>query len=400
MDRIAKGIEGRCERGAVGEAVRWLNEGAGELARTFKEQLLQRLIDRAVDHALLRKKRLSPWSCSRCGPRLGEELRRNGHYLRRPLTCEGTIVLRIPQLRCSTCGGYVSFSHPLLPRRARLWLDMEQRLTVLYLEGLSYRAARRVLERGTKTSIGLMTLWRTFQAVGRKEHRPPPRAQALYLGVDEVHHKIRGEKYWFLVVRAQTADKQKHYVGAVLSPDRTREAWETAFDELGLSRYHPPFAVLSDGDRAIEEAVLRCFPGITIYRCTWHLKHNAAEWIRERYPRNEDEGQRHGLMAAVHTIVDAATEKQRADSLAILEEDFPWLARLLRPALKRVPLKDDATPVRTNNLMERGFRELRRRTRPMDGFKTTASASTFHTLWMLKENARCNGRDYLPELIA
>ena len=35
----------------------------------------------------------------------------------------------------------------------------------------------------------------------------------------------------------------------------------------------------------------------------------------------------------------------------------------------------------------------------MDGFKTTKAASNFHTLWMLRENARCNGRDYLPELI-
>jgi transposase-like protein len=383
----------------AGEAVRWLNEAAEELVRAFKEGLLQRVIDRAVRRALRRKKEPTGWSCARCGPRLGGELRRNGHYRRRPLTCEGTIVLSIPQLACTGCNGYVGFSHPLLPRRKRLWLDLEQRLTVLYLEGTSYRAARRLLERWTKTNLGLMSLWRSFQAVGRQEHRPPPRAQALYLGVDEVYHKIRGEKYWFLVVRAQTADGKKHYVGAVLSRDRSREAWEEAFDKLELSRYNPPFAVLSDGDRAIEEAVLRCFPGITIYRCTWHIKHNASEWIRERYPRKEDEGQRQGLMAAVHTIVDAPTLDQRRSSLAVLEETFPWLTRLLRPALQRVPLKDAATPVRTNNLMKRGFRELRRRTRPMDGFKSTTSASNFHTLWMLKENARCNGRDYLPELI-
>lgn len=399
MDRVAKGVERRCEAGTVGEAVRWLSGGAEELARAFKEVVLQRVIERAVERALRARKRPTGWSCSRCGPRLGAEIRRNGHYRRRPLTCEGMIVLRIPQLACTGCRGYVAFSHPLLPPRKRLWLDLEQRLTALYLEGASYRASRRLLERWTKTNIGLMSLWRSLQDVARQEHRPPPRPQALYLGVDEVYHKIRGQTYWFLVVRAQTADGKKHYVGAVLSRDRSRQAWEQAFDELGLSRYNPPFAVLSDGDRAIEEAVLRCFPGIRIYRCTWHIKHNAAEWLRQRYPRKEEEGIRRGLMAAVDVIVDAPTAEARQASLAALEGTAPWLTRLLRPALERVPLNEAATPVRTNNLMERGFRELRRRTRPMDGFKSPSSASLFHTLWMLKENARHNGRDYLPELI-
>lgn len=49
--------------------------------------------------------------------------------------------------------------------------------------------------------------------------------------------------------------------------------------------------------------------------------------------------------------------------------------------------------------MERGFRELRRRTRPMDGFGSDAGAANFHLLWMLKENARSNGRDYLREIL-
>ena len=39
------------------------------------------------------------------------------------------------------------------------------------------------------------------------------------------------------------------------SPDRTQEAWETALAGLGISRYNPPFAVISDGDQAIEGAV-------------------------------------------------------------------------------------------------------------------------------------------------
>jgi transposase-like protein len=395
----------KCQEAKPGAAVRLLQEASNELARTFKERILQEIIERSVtDHLGERrraggKRRLSPWQCSSCGPRLGSELRRNGHYRRRPLVCEGTITLRIPQLVCRDCNKSVPFSHPLLPRRKRLWLDLDQDLAELYLEGCSYRASRRLIERRTRSSVGLMTVWRSFQGTGRATHAPAARPSARYLGLDEVYHKVKGEKRWFLSVRVQDERGGKHWVGSVLSSERTQEAWETALVELGISRYNPSFAVISDGDLAIEGAVTMALPGAKLQRCSWHLKHNAAEWIREHYPSKDEEGQRVGLMAAVHGIVDAPTIEQRSASLAVIAEDFPWLAGGLQKVLERIPPKDDAHPIRTNNLMERGFREMRRRTRQMDGFGSDAGAANFNLLWMLKENARTNGRDYLTEIL-
>lgn len=405
MNRLAEALERRCVRGEVGAAVRLLVRGAGEAARLTKEQVLQEVIDREVMRYLGKRRAgraravMSPWTCRHCGPRLGSELRRNGHYRRRPVVSEGMVTLSIPQLLCTGCGKSVAFSHPLLPRRKRLWLDLDQEIALLYLEGCSYRATRRLVERKTRTATGLMTLWRSFLGTGAAPHAPAARAPAHYLALDEVHHRVRGEQRWFLSVRAQDAGGGQHWVGSVLSNDRSREAWEQALVGLGVSRYNPPFAVLSDGDQAIEGAVSMTLPGVRQQRCTWHLKHNAADWIQQRYPRAEDEGQRRGLMAAVHVIVDAPTLSQRADSLAELATTFPWLASNIRHALDRIPPKDADHPVRTNNLMERGFRELRRRTRPMDGFGSDRGAANFHLLWMLKENARCNGRDYLAEIL-
>jgi transposase-like protein len=280
-----------------------------------------------------------------------------------------------------------------------LWLDLDQQLAVLYLEGCSYRASKRVLERKARTATGLMTLWRSFMGTGKASHAPAARAPARYLALDEVYHKVKGEKRWLLSVRAQDDAGNKHWVGSVLSSDRSQEAWETTLVELGISRYNPPFAVISDGDQAIEGAVATTLPGVRLQRCTWHLKHNAGEWIRERYPRDEEAGQREGLMAAVHVIVDAPTLEQRKASLTELGAVFPWLATSLERVLERIPPKDDHHPIRTNNLMERGFRELRRRTRSMDGFGSDKGAANFHLIWMLKENARVNGRDYLAEIL-
>ena len=405
MDRLTKAIERRCAKGEVGAAVRLLDSMASELVRSFKEQLLQEVIDRAVEHELGEQRKASgrrtqsPWSCPRCGPRLGAELRRNGHYLRRPLVREGMITLRIPQFVCRSCEKAVPFTHPLLPRRKRLWLDLDQQVLQLYLEGCSYRGTRRLLERSCHSSIGLMTIWRSFMATGSGHHAPPERPPARYLGLDEVYHRVNGEPRWFLSVRAQDAAGGKHWVGSVLSSDRSQDAWQTALVGLGISRYNPPFAVISDGDQAIEAAVAMTLPGVRQQRCTWHLKHNAADWIEKRYPAPDEAGQRKGLMAAVHVVVDAPTIEQRRESLAELGMRFPWLAKGLARGLERIPPRDDEHPVRTNNLMEGGFRTLRRRTRPMDGFGSDRGAANFHLLWMLKENARINRRDYLVEIL-
>lgn len=258
-------------------------------SREAKEAELQSLIERAVTDALGpprggRNPALSPWACLRCGPRRGDQLRRNGHYRRQLLVNEGPITLHMPQLVCVDCKKSVAFEHSLLARRQRIWLDIEQRIATLYLEGCSYRAVKRLVERECGSTIGLMSAWRRFQAVGSRPRQLPTHPPSRYLFLDEIYHKIHGQGRWFLCARASDREGKLHWVGFVESGERSQSAWEAALDELGVSRYNPPFAVVSDGDRAIEEAARKCLPGVKLYRCTWHLKHNASEWIRERYP--------------------------------------------------------------------------------------------------------------------
>ena len=405
MESLTAETKGGTEAQTVGEAVRAWCRGGQEQARRTKEAALQAAVDGALAKVLgqprgKRNPALSPWACPRCGERRGDQLRRNGHYRRQVLIVEGVVHMRMPQLVCVDCRKSVPVSHPLIAPRQRIGPDIEQHIACLYLEGCSYRATRRLLERDCRSSIGLMSIWRRFQSIGRRPHKVPTHPPSRYLFLDEVYHKVRGKGRWLLCVRGRDEQGGLHWIGFAVSEDRSQAAWEAALDELGISRYNPPFAVVSDGDRAIEEALKKCLPGVKLYRCTWHLKHNAAEWIRERYPRAEDEGQRKGLMAAVHSIVDAPSLSQRAESMAVLRDTFSWLADALARALDRIPVRSDEHPIRTNNAMERGFREQRRRTRPMDGFGSDDGIKNFIFLWMLKENARVNGRDFLPELVA
>lgn len=382
-----------------GEAARALGRATAEQTRCFVEQVLQELVRLSLEEALGPPRRsrgevATPWSCPACGPRLACQLMRNGTYSRSPLTQNGPVHLRIPQLICRQCCRSVAFVLPCLPRFRRLWCDLEHELVRAYLGGHSYRTVANQVA----GQLGLMTAWRTLQRAATGPHKPPETPRLHSIGLDEMHVRVHGQARWYLTARGRTEDGRAYYLGSVLSQDRTQAAWESALDGLGLRSIAPDARLMADGDAAIEAAVGQCLPGRKLERCAWHVLHNVDQWLRERLPGIENEGRRRGLLAGAQTVVNAPTPKQRRESLRVLGEAAPWLVASLAPALRRVGYPDSGYP-RTNNVCERGFRELRRRMRPMDGFGSDEGAANIGTLLMLKENARSLGLDWMEVIM-
>ena len=224
-----------------GQAVREVGAATRELVRAFKEQVLQIALEIAQEEALgPRRKRhkpqwRTPWCCPRCGPRRADQIRRNGHYRRFPLTREGPISVALPQLLCADCGRAVPFELETLPRHRRLWLDVDHLLTQLYVEGLSYRACRRHLEGEGQTSLGLMSLWRALQRVAEGEHGVASRPLLKTVGLDELHNRVQGEGQWLLSARGLDQEGKPHWLGAALSADKSQEAWEKGLDALSVN---------------------------------------------------------------------------------------------------------------------------------------------------------------------
>ena len=385
---------------SAGEAARRMLEAGAEQVRQFTESVLQEMIRLSLEHALgparqrRREETALPWACPRCGPRLASQVMRNGTYARAPLTQHGPVRLRIPQLVCRQCRGAVAFHLSCLPRFRRLWCDVEHELVKAYLGGHSYRTVAGQVA----GQIGLMTAWRSVQRAAEGAHAPPPTPKLKAVGVDEMHVRIHGRAAWYLAARGATVDGKSYYLGAVLSEDRSQAAWELALDGLGLNGLAKDIPLIADGDLAIESAAARCLPGRRLKRCAWHVLHNVSESLRLRLPGPENEGLRRGLMAGAQAVVNARTARGRRESLAILNEAAPWLVTSLAPALIRVGYPDGTSP-RTNNVCERGFREWRRRIRPMDGFGSKAGAKNFGSLWMLKENARVLGLNWMEVIM-
>ncbi len=138
----------------------------------------RKLIEGALEHLVMkyhgpkwlkiRERRPTPWICPKCGPRESNQIKRNGHYQRYLIGKEGVIQIRFSQLECLSCGRQIALDALFLPKRKRYWIELDRKITELYLSGASYRQVKAILDRAMEWDCGLMSLWRSFQKVAKR----------------------------------------------------------------------------------------------------------------------------------------------------------------------------------------------------------------------------------------
>lgn len=108
-------------------------------------------------------------------------------------------------------------------------------------------------------------------------------------------------------------------------------------------------------------------------------------------------------MRKVREILTAPSKEEAYARFKALAQKDGLLARYLWPQLKK-GIEYLGSPKKgvpsTTSRVERAIREYRRRTKPMDGFKTDSGAENFNHLWMAKERAQKNGQDWLCEVMS
>jgi putative transposase len=157
---------------------------------------------------------------------------------------------------------------------------------------------------------------------------------------------------------------------------RARAAWEAFLEQLrerGL-RGDSLELVTTDGAPGLHAALDVVYPYVPRQACWAHKLRNVANHLKR--------AQREACLAGARRIYEAPTRRaathaywewarrwreEAPGAVACLERDLdPLLAHFAVPAPWRVK-------VRTTNAIERCFREVRRRTRPMSCFTNDAS---------------------------
>ncbi|MGH2374272.1 MAG: IS256 family transposase, partial [bacterium] len=310
--------------------------------------------------------------------RAGRRGFRNGLYRRRLTTTWGTIPdLEIPRCRLR---GFVPIT---IPRYQQRTAPVNRLIQAVFLAGISTRRVGPTLAHLLGDTISASTvssITRTLDQAVTAWHRRPPRDHYRYLLLDGLRLRVKTpdgtRRRCVLVAYGITTTGRRHLIDYRFVQTESQGTWEAFLMNLACRGLTGQVLQLitTDGHRGLHAALDLVYPTVPRQACWVHVLRNVAQRLRVRdregclhlARRIYEASSRTAAQTALHRWVRAW---QRVAPHAVQCVLRDWEALL---AYYQVPERDWRR-VRTTNAIERAFREVRRRTRPMTCFTNDAS---------------------------
>ena len=302
---------------------------------------------------------------------------RNGFYERDRVTRFGTLRLRIARTRGKN----------FLPKGLENFQRRAEEVTLLireaFLRGISTRQVGRVVAIVTGEPVSATTVskvTKSLDAVVRQFRRARLQDEWVYLFLDGVSLRVRRaagrQRVQMLVAYGVKADGSRQLLGFVRSQGESQTAWEGLLNDLygrGLTGEKLQL-VVTDGCQGLAAALATVYPHMAHQRCWVHKMRNILKEVRKADRKAVKQDAQAIYLSDSRSEAAAAFRhfKQRwqhgyPKQVKSLQKDLPELL-----AFFSFP-KHLRKKLRTTNVIERCFVEVRRRTRPMVCFVNMAS---------------------------
>ena len=324
---------------------------------------------------------------------------RNGHYSRNLLTPAGKIErLEVPRDREG------EFVTELFERYKRMTGDVEEAILEMYLSGISVRKVAGITGALSRVRVGKDAVSRiTSRLEGQqKEWRERSLKEKAYpyLYLDATYLKVR----WGLRVTSMAllacvgVDEEgfREVLAVEVASSERGAAYTSLLRDLIDRGLNGVRLVVSDDHEGIKAAVAGELPGAGWQRCTVHFERNVLSHV----PTTS--------IAEVAQDLKAIFKVRREKTARALTEDFVELYRGRFPKAVSVfeaGIGDALTylsfpgshhaKLRTTNMLERLFKEVKRRTRVVGVFPNETSSSTLATEIALRSSEEWALRRYL-----
>src|SRR5947199_3542827 len=294
---------------------------------------------------------------------------RNGYYERDFVTRFGTIRLRVARTR----------EKSFLPRGLQPFQRRAEEVSLLireaFLRGISTRQVGRVVATLTGEVVSAQTvskLTRDLDEAVRQFHQAQLSDDYAYLFLDGVSLRVRRpagrKRVQMLVAYGVRRDGRRQLLAFLRSSGESQAAWEGLLEDLyrrGLTGENLQL-IVTDGCPGLAAAIQTVYPRVLHQRCWVHKMRNILEHVRRRdFPAVKNSAQ------AIYLAADRAAAIRAFRSLqAHWQAAYPAVVRKLEQDLPHL-LSFFQMPqhlwrkLRTTNVIERCFVEVRRRTRPM-----------------------------------
>ena len=303
---------------------------------------------------------------------------RSGHYSRNLTTTSGDVQLNVPKLKG------VSFETAIIERYRRRESSVEEALIEMYLAGVSVRRVEDITEAlwGSKVSPATISELnkKAYMHIEEWRNRRLQGGKYPYVYVDGIWLKRNwGGEYQnvsILVAIAVNEDGYREVLGAAEGMKEDKASWVNFFQWLRGRGLEGVQLIVGDKCLGMLEAVGEVFPEAMYQRCVVHFYRNVFSVV----PRSKVK-----LVAKMLKAIHAQESK-----LASLEKAKAVVEELREMKLKEAAKKiedgveetltytafpfEHWTRIRTNNVIERLNKEIRRRTRVVGSFPDGNSA--------------------------
>jgi len=305
---------------------------------------------------------------------------RNGYYKRNLETTLGTIEnLTVPRNRA------VKLESKVFKKYQRKEVSLKKLIKDCFLAGISTRRVGEVLEGVIEDKVSPQTvsnIARELDYMVKKFHNRSLEDIYSKIFFDAIVLKVKNlsnqNKKTVLVAYGITAEGHREIIDFMLAKTESEQSWYMFVDNLyrrGLKGSCLDLVTI-DGNAALKLAVSTVYPFTPIQRCWVHKLANIASKLPKRAYES--------CLAEAKGIYAAKNKKKAAARyrkwVAKYEELYPKAVKCLAKDIDSMLVffdfpKEIWKKIRTTNIIERCFREVRRRVRPMTCFENDASCS-------------------------
>lgn len=292
---------------------------------------------------------------------------RNGHYTRHLETSMGQITdLPVPRTRGS-------YHTQLFERYQRRRDELDQAISQMFIKGLSTRQVGQVMETLTGSKPSPSTVSRVFHTLEAEYAQWKTRRleeRYAYAFADGTYFTViyndEGCKMPILAVTGIRTTGEREVLAFSVGDRENQPAWEELLENLKQRGVKDIGLWVSDGNQAMLNAITKKFPTSARQRCVMHKMENVLSYVPNTQ-RKQVEPELKALFyqenrQAADQGVAAFVEKYRH----IYPSAIECLQRDLEACLTFYAFpKAHWRAIRTNNVMERLFGEVKRRSHKM-----------------------------------
>ncbi len=346
--------------------------GAAELEKLLWSELeapvrayLKALLESLLQEELARHLGAEPYE--RSGKRKDY---RNGSYERELATKHGTIPdIRVPRTRNG------SFEPLVFERYARRTKNVDELIGQLFLNGVSTRKLSKIATSFLGVPASHATVGHIAGEISAKdclqfqEKQLDDEYRFLFLdGISASIREIGVKRGVLLAAVGMKANGQKEIIGARLADSENEKDCVGFLIDLktrGL-KGRALECIVTDGAPGMLAALQQIYPYQKKQRCIFHKLRNVAAKLKMAYKEACMEGAHRIFAAPSRTEAVRRFKAWKAEWQVLAESAVRTMEKDLYDCLTYYDFEKEVwKKIRTTNVIERSFREVRRRTRPM-----------------------------------